>query len=126
MSTILSKVKEIFPLLRGRTGVETLTRTTPVVLRFYKGPLRVLTYRTKVKCCLSGGVALIATRPITVKHNGTGVVTKITIAFDYPFIERIEAKIPNVEPINMKKVGTLTLEPDGCLLSLSSDSEDQV
>lgn len=120
---MIDAVKEIFPLLRGRTGVETLTRTVPVVLRFYRGNLRVLTYRTKAKCSISGNQARIATSPIDVPYSKIGnLVTEITIAFDYPLIDRIESCIQLDNDLKMGKRGTITLTPiEGQLLILTGE-----
>ena len=103
-----------FPLLKGRTGVETLTKKVPVVIRLYNGVLRIKTHRTKVKCVLSGNAAFIGTEPVAIDYNGIGdAVTLMTIAIDYPFVERIESNMQLPGLVGLGKNGTLTLEPQG-------------
>ena len=112
-----------FPLLKGKTGVEVLTRTVPVVLRLYKGPLRVLTHRTKTKCRIEGNVAKIATRAITFPYKNLDTVTRVTLAFDYPLIDRIESTLPDTTIEGLGKSGEIIFTPNpenGCLLILSS------
>ena len=113
MSALVETVKELFPLLRGRSGVETLTRTVPVVLRLYRGNVRVLTRRRKAQCRLSGNTAYVGTRPIFVDYANIGdMITGASIAFDYPFIDRIEANI-TMEPMDIGLSGEIQISPDG-------------
>ena len=118
---------EFFPLLRGRTGVEDLTRSVPVVLRFYRGNIRVLVYRTKAQCTLSGNMLKVGTRIIIVPYANIGkLVTSITIAFNYPLLERVESILPGIDDLELLSRGTITLTPTvGQLLSIYSDIEKQ-
>lgn len=120
--------EDVFPLLRGRTGVEAITRDVPMVVRMYSGSLRVISYRTKMKCSIRGNSVLIGTKPVDVPYEGSSELTvnKATLAFDYPFLERIEAALPCFPEIELAYSVTITLLPsEKCLLTMSSDSENE-
>jgi hypothetical protein len=120
----MTSLTDIFPLAGGKTGVEVLIRTVPLKFRFYSGPLRILVKSCKANCRLVGNTALVGTKPVQFKTTKSGYVTKITIAFNYPFIERIEADMKTA-PFEITP-GTLHLIPDsdiGALLSFTAVAE---
>lgn len=82
---------EIFPLLRGRTGVEILRSEIPVVIRLYRGSKRLSSHRVKLKSKVRRKVAYVGVKPVTLKfRRGVGYVTHISYALDYPLLDKSE------------------------------------
>jgi hypothetical protein len=118
----ITKAVEFFPLLRGRTGIEVLTRKMPVLFRFHRNNGIVETYRKKVKCRLVGDVLMIATKNVSIQTAIFGYVTKITIAIDCPLLDTFEADVLGFKGANFQGDEIDITPVDGCLLSITRES----
>jgi hypothetical protein len=119
-------VKEWFPLLRGRTGVEVITQKMPVIIRMYSNSgRRLVKHRVNVKCrkkFFPNKALEVATHPVHIPYNGPNgsVVTRVTITVDYPMLDTLETDLPGVSAFELGRSGTITLEPqDGQLVSIT-------
>jgi hypothetical protein len=121
-------VKEWFPLLRGRTGVEVITLKLPVIIRMYNNSGRqLLKHRVKVKCrkkVFPEKAIDVGTKSVQIPYDDDSLyevtVTRITLTVDYPLIDGLEVELPDCDTFELGRSGTITLEPqEGQLLRIT-------
>ncbi len=118
------EISNWFPLLRGRTGIEAITKTTPVVLRLYCGPIKRVTIRTRVKSRRGSEGLLFGVKSVVLTHRKfTGWrCTKLTISLDFPLLDDLETDSRTDGFDTPQGGGTLTLIPtDGYLMKIYNE-----
>ena len=116
----MSVLTEIFPLLRGRTGLVSLSPKVPIVIRLYRGNTKLLTHRASVLSVVKKKNAKIGVKPVTIPYRNIGNgMTHITYTLDYPLLDNAELVDVECEQKGLGRMGTITLVPkDGCLFTM--------
>jgi hypothetical protein len=107
----MSVLTEVFPLLRGRTGIQSLKPDIPIVVRVYQNGTKILTHRAKVLSKVSKRGANIGLKPVKMRYRKLypATMTHVSYSLDYPLLDKLEVVVECYGELGC--VGILTLVP---------------